>query len=108
MKDFHGIFTALLTPFDKEDRINEKALRDLIAFNIKMGVRGFYVCGSTGEAFALTTAERKQIYRVVREAAPEQTLIAHIGSLRESEALELGLFAKDLGYDAISSVTPFY
>ena len=67
MKDFHGIFTALLTPFDKEDRINEKALRDLIAFNIKMGVRGFYVCGSTGEAFALTTAARLS-------SLPEETL----------------------------------
>lgn len=108
MKDFHGIFTALLTPFDKQDKINEKALRDLVAFNVKMGVRGFYVSGSTGEAFFLSTEERKQIFRVVRDAAPDATLIAHIGSLNEREALELGLYAKGLGYDAISSVTPFY
>ena len=40
MKQFDGIFTALLTPFDQNDRVNEKVLGELVAFNIRMGVRG--------------------------------------------------------------------
>ena len=54
---FKGIFTALLTPFDKNDQINEKALEQLVRHNLKLGVKGFYVCGSTGEAFLLNTEE---------------------------------------------------
>ena len=108
MKHFDGIFTALLTPFDQNDKINEKALRELISMNIQMGVRGFYVSGSTAEAFLMTPEERREIFRIVRDAAPEQTLIAHIGSIHEKEAEELGLYAAELGYDAISSVAPFY
>ena len=105
---YKGIFTALLTPFDKNDRVNEKELEKLVKHNVNMGVSGFYVGGSTAEAFLLSTDERKQIMDVIKSAAPEKTLIAHIGSLREKEALELALHAKALGYNAISSVTPFY
>lgn len=103
-----GIFTALLTPFDKENRVNEKELEKLVEFNLKKGVTGFYVGGSTAEAFLLSADERKQIMDVVKSAASNATLIAHIGSINEGEATELALHAKKTGYDVISSVAPFY
>ena len=105
---FKGIFTALLTPFDKENKINEKALESLVKYNLGMGVKGFYVCGSTGEAFLLSTDERKQVMEIVKDCAPDATLIAHIGSVNEAEAADLAKSAEKLGYNAISSVAPFY
>ena len=105
---YKGIFTALLTPFDKNDNINEKELEKLVKHNVNMGVSGFYVGGSTAEAFFLSTDERKLIMDIVRSTAPDKTLIAHIGSLREKEAHKLAAHAKEIGYDAISSVAPFY
>lgn len=105
---FKGIFTALLTPFDKNGAINEGELARLVDFNVGMGVQGFYVCGSTAEAFLMSTEERKRIMEVVREAAPDKTLIAHVGSINEREALALADHAEALGYDAVSSVAPFY
>ena len=108
MKNFNGVFTALLTPFDKENRVNEKELEKLVQFNLQKGVTGFYVGGSTAEAFLLSTQERKQIMDVVKSAAPEATLIAHIGSVHEDEATKLACHASEIGYDAISSVAPYY
>ena len=108
MKNFNGVFTALLTPFDRENRINEKELEKLVQFNLQKGVTGFYVGGSTAEAFLLSTQERKQITDVVKSAAPEATLIAHIGSVHEDEAAKLACHASEIGYDAISSVAPYY
>ena len=105
---FKGIFTALLTPFDKNNKINEKALESLIKHNIDMGVTGFYVCGSTGEAFLMSKDERKHVMEIVSACAKDKTLIAHIGSINESEAMELSAHAQKLKYNAISSVTPFY
>ena len=105
---FSGIFTALLTPFDKNNKINEKELERLVKFNLKKGVTGFYVGGSTAEAFFLSLDERKQIMEIVKDAAPESTLIAHIGAQDERVARELGVYANKLSYDLISSVTPFY
>ena len=107
-KRFDGIFTALLTPFDKNDNINVDSLKKLVRFNLDMGVRGFYVTGSTGEAFLLSTDERKLVMETVKDAAPDATLIAHIGSVNAKEAATLAKSAKELGYDAISSVAPFY
>ena len=105
---FNGIFTALLTPFDKNNKINEKELERLIKHNVNMGVTGFYVTGSTGESFLLSTDERKQVMEIVKQTAPEKTLIAHIGSVNEIEAIQLAEYAKELGYDAVSSVAPYY
>lgn len=105
---FTGIFPALLTPFDTNNQVNEKALEKLVKYNLDKGVKGFYVSGSTAEAFLLSTDERKQILSVVKDAAPDATLIAHIGSVNEAEAIALGKHARDLGYDAVSSVAPYY
>ena len=106
--ELNGIFTALLTPFDANNKINEEALVQLVKHNLKLGVQGFYVGGSTAEAFLLTTEERKQVMRIVKAAAGDAKLIAHIGSISEDEAIALSMVAKELGYDAISSVAPFY
>ncbi len=108
MNKYEGIFTALLTPFDKNNRVNERELEKLVKFNLAKDVKGFYVGGSTAEAFLLSTDERKQIMDVVKSAAPDATLIAHIGSINEGEATELAFHAKNTGYDVISSVAPFY
>ena len=108
INDKKGIFTALLTPFDKNNKINAKALEELIKFNVKMGVNGFYVTGSTGEAFLLSTEERKEVMDIVKAAAPDKVLIAHVGSVSEATAIELGEYASKLKYDMVSSVSPFY
>lgn len=108
MKQFKGIFPALLTPFDNNDRVNERELEKLVKFNVEKGATGFYVGGSTAEAFLLSIDERKLIMDIVKSTAPDKTLIAHIGSISEQQAIELGTHASRLGYDAVSSVAPFY
>ncbi len=108
MNKFKGLFTAQLTPFDANGKINEKALEQLIKNNIKMGVKGFYVGGTTAEAFLMTAQERKYLLELVKSMAEDRTIIAHIGSLNEAEATDLAQHAEKVGADAISSVAPFY
>lgn len=108
MANFKGVFTAQLTPFDKNNKINDSALEKLIKYNIEMGVSGFYVGGSTAEAFHMTADERKYLLEAVRAFAKDKTIIAHIGSLNETESIDLAKHAEKVGADAISSVAPFY
>ena len=108
MKELHGIYTALLTPFTKEGKINEKQLVKLVKHNLKLGAHGFYVCGSTAEALMLNLDERKYIMDVVKNSAENAKLIAHVGSINERDAHKLAAYAKELNYDLISSVAPFY
>lgn len=109
MKNFKGIYPALLTPFDKDGNVNVAELEKLIKMNIEKGVAGFYVCGSTAEAFLLSEEERMLVYKVVKNACPDNiVLIAHIGDISTEKALKFGKYAEELGYDAVSSIAPFY
>jgi N-acetylneuraminate lyase len=56
----------------------------------------------------LNVEERMQIMRIVKDNAKDANLIAHVGSLNEREAHRLAAYARELSYDLISSVAPFY
>ena len=105
-----GIYSALLTSFDKDGNINEKGIREIVRHNIdKMKVDGLYVGGSTGENFMLSTDEKKEIFRIGKDEAKDKVkLIAQVGSINLKESIELGKFSTELGYDSLSAVTPFY
>lgn len=109
MRKFKGVFTALLTPFDDNGKVNKKVLGELIEDNIKKGVAGFYVCGSTAECFLLTDAERNEVYETVADVVNGRvTLIAHTGAVSTDATIRFADVAKRCGYDAISAVSPFY
>ena len=110
MKDLKGIYSALLIPFDEKGEVKEEGLRQVIEHNLNVcGVDGLYVNGSSGENFLLNTAQKKQIFKFVKEVVGDRAkLIAQIGSLDLNEAVELAKYATELGYDSLSAVTPFY
>ncbi len=106
---YQGIFPALLTPFDKNDAIDHRTLRELIRMNTEKGVNGFYVGGSTAEAFLLSDSERNAVYETVAaEAGGHVTLIAHVGAVSTKQAIEFAKTAKACGYNAMSAIAPFY
>lgn len=109
-EDLKGIYSALLASFDENGNINESGIRQIVRHNIdKMKIDGLYVGGSTGENFMLSTEEKKEIFRIAKDEAKNQVkLIAQVGSVNVKESVELAKYVTDLGYDAISAVTPFY
>lgn len=110
MKNLTGIFSALLVAFDENGNIDEKGTREIIRHNINdMKVDGLYIGGSTGENFMLSTEEKKKIFKLaIEEAKGKVSLIAQVGSINLNESIELGKYVTELGYDALSAVTPFY
>lgn len=106
----NGIYSALLGVFNSTGEVNEDGVRALVRHNIdKCGIDGLYVNGTTGETFLMTMEMRKQVLRVVsNEARGQIRLIAHVGGICLDDVYELSSYAADLGYDAISAVTPFY
>ena len=105
---FGGVYPALLTPLKADGSINEKELEKLVQYEVSLGADGFYVCGSSGEAFLLSKEERRAIMEIVKQAAPEKRLIAQVGSLNVRDVEYLARAASDMSYDAVSSVAPFY
>ncbi|MGG1513821.1 N-acetylneuraminate lyase [Paenibacillus oryzisoli] len=106
---FHGIHTALLTPMHENGDIDYASLHRLVEHQIQLGIHGFYVGGSTGEGFILTSEERQQVLEaVVQAAAGRVAIIAHVGNISTRESIKLAKHAEQVGVDAISAVVPFY
>lgn len=108
--ELKGILSAILTPFEEGGaRVDEGAYAALIRSQVRAGIHGIVVSGSTGEHPALTVAERQQMYRVAREAAAGGCdVIAHVGSNNVRDALELARAAKDAGVDQMLVLTPYF
>lgn len=106
---FKGVLPALLTPFDKDGNVNKASVEKLVKYNLKKGVNGFYVGGSTGEGLLLTKEERIDLFNYTAEANEgKSTLIAHVGTIATKHAIEMAKAAEKAGYDAISAVAPYY
>ena len=109
MHPLSGIFAALLAPFDGNERLDHDATAALVEFQVRQGLQGLYVGGSSGEAMLQSQAERMEHLRTVTAAnAGRLHLVAHVGAIATRDALELSEAAHAAGYEAISAVTPFY
>ena len=105
---FAGTNTALITPF-LQDQIDTEALRALVEQQIEGGVDGLVVCGTTGEAAAMTTKERLQVIRqVVEQARGRLPVVAGTGSNNTRDTMEMTRKAAALKVDGVLIVTPYY
>lgn len=105
---FHGAFTALVTPF-KDGKIDEEAFRKHIEWQIEQGINGLVPCGTTGESATLTHEEHEDVIRICVEQAKKRVpVIAGAGSNNTREAIRLTRFAKEIGADAALLITPYY
>jgi 4-hydroxy-tetrahydrodipicolinate synthase len=106
--ELKGVFTALVTPF-RDGKIDEKALKKLINFQIAGGVDGIVPCGTTGEAPTLSYEEHERVIELaVKYAGGKVPIIAGTGSNCTDEAIELTKKAKKMGADACLLTTPYY
>lgn len=110
---FHGVMTALVTPFrageNGRSEIDEDRFLALIDRQIEAGVDGLVVAGTTGEAATLSMAEHKHLIEIsVRHIRGRVATIAGTGSNNTEESIELTRSAKEAGADAALVITPYY
>ncbi len=108
-KKMRGVNPAMLTPLDKNQEVNYKAVRKLCAFLVDKGVHGLFVCGSTGEGPLLSIEERKKVAETVIDEVGDKTrVVMHVGAITAQDTLELARHSVSLGVSGIGVVTPFY
>ena len=105
---FKGAMVAIVTPF-KNDQIDEKALRELIEFQIDNGTDAIVPCGTTGESATLTHEEHDRVIEITIDAVNKRVpVIAGTGSNNTTEALRLTKHAYEAGADGALIVCPYY
>ncbi len=104
---FEGVYSATFAIYDKNLDVMKNSVKKLIDFNLKNGVKGFYVGGNTGECTVLPNKTRKQMLEAVKEFSHEGTeIMAHIGAGHLEDAVDLVNHANQIGVDAIASLPP--
>ncbi|HEX2746383.1 MAG TPA: 4-hydroxy-tetrahydrodipicolinate synthase [Verrucomicrobiales bacterium] len=106
---YRGTFTALVTPFTPDNRVDEEAFRRLIDFQFDNGVTGIVPVGTTGESPTLTYEEHKHVIALAVEYARGRgPVIGGTGSNSTTEAIELTQAAEAAGCEAVLQVCPYY
>ncbi len=105
-----GSIVPLPTPFSGSDRrIDEHALRGLIAFQIREGSHGLSCTGTTGEPSSLSLDERKHVIELVHGTlAGRLPFVPGTGTNNIDETLEITRFAASLGVDGVLVIAPYY
>lgn len=105
---FTGSIVAIVTPF-KNGRVDERALGDLIEFQIANGTDGIVPCGTSGESATLSHEEHERVVAFTVEAVAHRVpVIAGTGSNCTDEAIALTRHAKQVGADGALLITPYY
>jgi 4-hydroxy-tetrahydrodipicolinate synthase len=108
MKNLEGTGVALVTPFDKKNRIDYPSLKRLLQHTAK-GVDYYVVMGTTGESVTVTSEEKKKVLQFVKENNPAKLPIVYgIGGNNTQVVLDTIKTTDFKGVDAVLSVSPYY
>jgi N-acetylneuraminate lyase len=104
-----GLIAATYTPLMPDGGLNLDAIPAIVDRLLSTGIKGLYVCGSTGEGMSLTGDERRAVAsRFVDAAAGRVPVIVQVGHNSLHEARNLAEHALHAGADAISATCPSY
>jgi 4-hydroxy-tetrahydrodipicolinate synthase len=102
-----GVYPAAVTPFNEHQELDAEGIERVIEHCIAGGVSGLVIAGTTGEYYALREQERMELFAAAsRHARGRISLIAGCNAGSTREAIDLGMGAKQLGYDAILLPVP--
>jgi 4-hydroxy-tetrahydrodipicolinate synthase len=107
---FTGCGTALVTPFRKDQSLDEETLRRLVRRQIEAGINFLVPCGTTGENPTLARRDHLRVVGITVEEARKEHIpvLAGAGGYNTAEVIELAREVKAAGADGILSVTPYY
>ncbi|MFW6189000.1 MAG: dihydrodipicolinate synthase family protein [Planctomycetota bacterium] len=102
-----GLIAPPPTAMNRDGSVNPDAVERQLRALRRAGVRGAFVCGTTGESVSLSVSERICIAERWAEARPPDfTLIVHVGHCSLKEAKALAEHAQEIGADAVAAMAP--
>ena len=106
---FEGIYTPVITPYREDGSIDRDAFVAMIEYLIASGVHGLINGGSTGEYYAQSMAERKELASFAKDVIGGRLpLIVGTGAIRTEDSIEIAEHAAKIGAAAILVGSPPY
>lgn len=106
---FGTVLVAMVTPFDKDMKLDVDAGVKLAAKLVDDGCDGLVLGGTTGESPTTSTAEKLTLIREVKNALGERAkIVAGAGNYSTDSSVDLAQQSVNAGADALLIVTPYY
>jgi 4-hydroxy-tetrahydrodipicolinate synthase len=109
MKALGRLFTAMITPFDAKGAVDIGEAVRIAEFLVDRGNDGLIVSGTTGEAPALETEEKLELFGAIKSKLGKRgTVIAGTTGNNTHHSVEMTKQAQKTGVDGILAVVPYY
>lgn len=109
MKIFEGCCTALITPFDKNNKVDFNEFKKIIDYQIRCGISALLFLGTTGEAATMTDNEKLEVVDfAVKYVNRRVKVLVGAGNNCTAKAIETARAYEKMGVDALLEVTPYY
>ena len=106
---FEGAATALITPFDKKNKINFDFFKKIIDHQLANKISALVFLGTTGEASTLSEKEKLQVAEfAVSYVNHKVPVILGAGGNNTYEVIKRSKKFAKLGADALLQVSPYY
>lgn len=108
-REFGRLITAMVTPFDRDEKLNTIQIRNLARHLVDTGTESIVVSGTTGESPTLTEEERTILLdNVLEEVGDRARIIAGTSTYSTRESVHLSRMAERQGAHGLLLVTPYY
>lgn len=106
---FEGIYTPVITPYAPDGQIDRSVFAEVLESLIEAGVHGIVIAGSTGEYYAQTAQERREVAACATDVVGGRLpVIVGTGATRTEDSVEYARAAKEIGADGILITSPPY
>lgn len=105
----HGVIVPVITPVNRDDRVDKAAFGKLLGRQVKAGVHGIFVGGSAGEGPLLTDAEWRRMVETARDVVDDRIpLLAGVMDTSTRRVLDKIAVLRHAGYRYAVLTPTFY
>ena len=105
----YGIVPPIITPFTAEGKVDYPMLRKMTNHLIENGVHGVFPLGTTGEFYAFSHDEVREIFKAVKEEARGRVPVyGGANHITTRGVIEILAICEEVGVDAVSVLTPMF
>jgi N-acetylneuraminate lyase len=106
-----GLIAAPFTPMHANGDLHLELIPGYHALLLDNGIKGAFICGSTGEGVSLTMKEKMQVaetWATCNRGQSDFTVMQLVGGTCLADCKQLAAHAASVGIDAISFLPPYY
>lgn len=107
MKEYHGCWPTMITPYTPEGKIDYKAVDGLVKWYISRGCDGIFAVCQSSEMFFLTDQEKFDLAKATKEASQGKVKVIASGHTDDDHAKQIDELGKmsETGADAVVLVS---